>query len=124
MGLRTSTGLPLAADHQQTDIVFQLAQAFQQVAVALHGIRRTHAVSDGPLLGGGEHDAPLLQGQLASFFVKRSELIEQMLAAAQTNVAAQIGRGRILALIQHMQKGQRGVEALAGPGCVITNGRG
>ena len=50
-----------------------------------------------------------------------SKLIEQMLAAAKADIATQVGRNWVLALIQHMQEGQRGFQAQTGPGCVVAH---
>src|SRR5690606_19143635 len=106
------------------DVISKLAQAFQKIAMALPGFWRTHAVGDGPLLRGSEHDEALFQSQLVALLVQRGEFIQQMLSTAQTDVAAQIGGHRILALIQYVQEGERGIQALAGPGRIVANSRG
>jgi len=89
--------------------------------MSLLGLRCAHTIIHGPFFRGCKHDSPLFKGQLAALFIQGSKLIKQVLAAAKADIATQVGRNWVLALIQHMQEGQRGFQAQTGPGRVVAN---
>ncbi len=89
--------------------------------MALAQLRRVHAIDLDPLARRFEHQAALLQGDPMALLIETGQLFEQMLAAAQADIAGQVGADRVLHVIEYVQQGQRRGQALAGPGRVIAD---
>ena len=96
-------------------------QAVDQIAMALAQLRRLHTIDLDPVARRFEHQAALLHGDFVPLLIEAGQLFEQVLAAAQADIAGQVGADRVLHLVEYVQQGQRRGQALAGPGGVIAD---
>ena len=77
-----------------------------------------------PGFGFIQHVVAVLQGQFGAFAVQFCQLVQQLLAAAQANVAGQVRFGRITLFVQNVQQHQGCIHMPAGPRGIITHRRG
>ncbi|MGL6288327.1 hypothetical protein [Aeromonas hydrophila] len=74
-----------------------------QLAVVLQGLAPRHTQASKIFLAAVQQDAPLLMGETAALVIQLGELLEQMLAAAQADIAGEIGLSFKLIFFQYVQ---------------------
>lgn len=115
--------LTLTADHQQTNLAFQLVQRLDQVPMPLAADRFGNAIGAGTFKRRVEHQPTLFTHQLGALFIELGELLQQILAAAETDVAGKISAARIMRQFEHVQQHKWRAEGFRGPGSVVAHRR-